>query len=140
MPVVGAQMTGLGGYACPKKGVTLGTETLSAGSRCPQTEQTRLPTYLLPPTLLPDASSERASPGQKASTPTHLPFPNLLRMHGIPESKLSGESLCPAAGNDRSGVFLPYPTSLSRCLEFHCFLPEIADSLGTKFSWEWDNL
>lgn len=55
---------------------------------------------LLSPTLLLDASSERASPGQEAltpdanskraslgqeaSTPTYLPLPNLLRMHGIP--------------------------------------------------------
>lgn len=97
---------------------------------------------LLSPTLLPDASSEGASPGQETYIPTYLPPPNLLRMHGIPQSKqskLSGESLCPAAGNDRS-VFLPYPTSLSQCLEFHYFLPAIADSLGTKLSWEWGNL
>lgn len=61
MPVVGAQMKGLGGYACPKKGVTLGTESLSAESRCPQTEQTRLPAYQ--PCFLPHCSLMPAQTG-----------------------------------------------------------------------------
>lgn len=39
-----------------------------------------------------------------------------------------------------SECFSCTPTGLSWCLEFHYFLPAIADSLGTEFSWEWGNL